>query len=56
MPRTLNLGIAADGSFDLRWEGGAEQAATARAGASSTGPLAMPPGVPFVEPGRPAEA
>ena len=55
MPRKLSLGIAPDGSFDLNWEGGAVATAAARAGASKE-PLPMPPNVPVVEPGRPAEA
>ncbi len=52
MPRRLHLDLAADGGFDLHWEGAA---APARAGASK-GALPVPPGVPIVEPGRPAEA
>ena len=55
MPRKLSLGIAPDGSFELNWEGGAVATAAARAGASKE-PLPMPPNVPVVEPGRPAEA
>jgi type VI secretion system protein VasG len=55
MPRALHLGIAADGGFDLRWDGTAASPAAARVGASPA-VLPVPPGVPVVEPGRPAEA
>jgi type VI secretion system protein VasG len=55
MPRALTLGVGPDGSFDLLWEGVEKAPAAARAGASP-GALPVPPGVPVIDPGRPAEA
>jgi type VI secretion system protein VasG len=57
MPRRLHLGVAADGGFDLLWDGAAPAAAEAAAGTAA--PRARPPvapRAPVVEPGRPAEA